>query len=176
MLQSLLIAFSTLIILLLMAGVLVFYYLHSLQHELKEYWDEVLDDLRFRLDKIPNLIETVKIFTSDQDKLISETVALRAESWQLQFPDRQKVYKELAVSEKIKALFGLQKQYPDLNKDTNFLSLKTEFKELSIQTEKSSEKYNDMVRSHNKAADALILKPFMLLFRFARKPIFEYEG
>jgi LemA protein len=176
MLTSFLIAFCTLFILIIMGGILAFYYFYSAESELNDYWLTLLDDLHLRLDKIPNLLETVKALVPVQEDSINELIRLRGESWKLQKADRDKVYKELAVSEKLHSIFALAEQFPALEKDTNFLALKMEFKELNAGIEKSAEIYNERVRRYNKMADMIFLRPLLLIFRFSRRAIFEYEA
>jgi|WetSurMetagenome_2_1015567.scaffolds.fasta_scaffold172968_2 hypothetical protein len=176
MLTNFLIAFSTLLILLLMSGILAFYYFRSVNSALEDDWQIVLDNLHLRLDKIPNLIETVKMFAPGQEKAVSEIVRLREESWPMRKADRAKVHKELAVSERLRAFFDLPGKFPELGKDTNFLSLRTEFKQLNAAIEKSADVYNDGVRKYNKMVELIFFRPLTLVFHFSGKPVFEYEG
>jgi hypothetical protein len=174
-LTTILIAFSTLLILLLMAGTFAFFYFRSLLAELNEYWLLVLDDLSLRLDKIPNLLETVKSLTSGEEKLISQIIELRGQSRPMEKADAAKVRGELAVSQQLRVVWSLPKQFPELNRDTNFLALKTEFKELNGEIEKSADEYNQRVRKYNKTAGLIFLRPVAAVFRFDAKQVFEYE-
>jgi hypothetical protein len=158
-----------------MAGTFAYFYFRSLTAELNDYWLLVLDDLHLRLDKIPNLLETVKSLTSSQDKLISRIIDLRAKSRPMEKADAAKVGEELAISEHLRAIWNLPGQFPELNRDTNFLAIKNEFKELDEEIEKSSDEYNERVRKYNNKAGLFFLQPVAAVFRFGRKTIFEYE-
>lgn len=175
MTQPFLIAFFTVLILLIMGGTFLFFYLRSLRHELAEYWDTALDNLRLRLDKIPNLLETVRGLIVGQDKLIGELAELRSASWPMETASKDKVHKELIVSERLKAAWDLAQQFPELNRDTNFLALKMEFKDCAREIERALDAYNERVRHYNKAVRFLPWRPFVLLFRFSNLPIFEFE-
>lgn len=173
--NSVIILVSTVVILLLMVGVLVFFYLRSLTLELNDYWLVVFDNLNLRLDKMPNLLETVKCFTMGQEKLIDNAVRVRAESRRMVKTDRFKIQKELDVSVLLRALLDLPKQFPDLGRDTNFLELKMEFKDLNVAIEKVADVYNEKVRKYNKTVGGIIL-PFAMICGFRKQNIFEYEA
>jgi LemA protein len=175
MMQSVIISVFSIIILLVMAGSFVYFYLRSIQSEMIEDWHAILDNLRYRLDKIPNLIEIIKNFAPEQDQAISEIIKLRADCWPMSRADKSRVHMELAVSEAINNLISLSKQFPDMAKDTNFLSLKTELKELGGQVESLTEKYNNNVRKYNNIRGSVFLLPFVTLLRFPNVSIFEYE-
>jgi hypothetical protein len=176
MLNSVIILVSTVLILLLMAGVLLFFYLRSLTLELNDYWLVVLDNLNLRLDKIPNFLETAKRFTTGQEKLIDDVIRARDESRKLVKTDRFKIQKELDISALLRALLDLQKQFPEFGRDTNFLELKMEFKDLNIAIEKVADVYNEKVRKYNKTFDGFFVLPFAIVFGFRKQNIFEYEA
>jgi len=174
--QSILTAFFTLLILLLMAGTFLFFYFRGLLHEVNEKWDTVLDNLRLRLDKIPNLVETVRKLAPGQEELVSELITLREGSWPLAESGKNKVNRELEISEKLGNVWKLHGQFPELEKDTNYLSLKSEFKEISKEIENALEVYNDEVRVFNKSVGNIFMRPFAVLLKFSRLPVFEFEA
>ena len=158
-----------------MAGTFLFFYFRSLENELTREWEIVLDSLRLRLDKIPNLLETVRSLAAGQEKLVEELVKLRAASWPMEESGRTKVQNELVISEKLKAVWAMAGKFPDLARDTNFLALRTEFKEIGQEIENEVEAYNKRVRKHNKRVRFILFLPFSLLFRFKKAPVFEFE-
>lgn len=174
--QSILTAFFTLLILLLMAGTFLFFYFRGLLHEVNEKWETVLDNLRLRLDKIPNLVETVRALAPGQEELAAELVRLRAGSWPMAEAGKAKVHRELEISGKLNDIWNLHSQFPGLEKDTNYLSLKNEFKEVSKEIENALEVYNDEVRVFNKSVGNIFMRPFAVLLKFSRLPVFEFEA
>lgn len=174
--QSVLVAIFTFIVLLVMAGTFLFFYFRSLRHELAEKWELVLDNLHLRLDKIPNLVESVRALAPGQEQLVDSLVQLRSASWPIVDAGKNKVHKELEISEKLNQVWELHKLFPGLEKDTNYLGLKSEFKEVSREIEKTLEGYNAQVRSYNKSAGNFLVAPFARIFRIQRLPVFEFEG
>lgn len=176
MLQSFIIVILTAVILVLMAGAFLYIYFHGLRYELSQQWQLVLDNLRLRLDKIPNLIETVNIFVKGEEKLLSDFAKIRSSSWPMDKSGKNKVQKDMAITSNLHAVWSLAAKFPELARDTNFLALRTEFKEISGEIEKSIDIYNNEVRKYNKRVMFIIFLPFSLLFRFAKEPVFEFEA
>jgi LemA protein len=175
MTDSIIIIVATVAVLLLMAGAFLYIYFRSIRHELDREWQVVLDDLRLRLDMIPNLIETIRQFAPQEKKAINELVKLRSECWPMEKADKLKVQKELAVTTRLRELRTLANKYPELSRDTNFLALGTEFKEVGGEIENSVENYNNRVRRYNRKVRFILFLPVSLLFGFPKMPVFEFE-
>lgn len=155
--------------------VFVYFYFMSLREEIREYWFLVLIKLRIRLDKIPNLIETLRTSTEGQDALINELVSARAETWPIRKAGKDRVHAELGISNKLHEVWKVGKQFEDLKKNTNYLALKMEFKEIGKEIEEMGAIYNNKVRNFNKIVGIVGLKQLLGLMRFKKLPIFEFE-
>ncbi len=166
---------STLIIgifsfLILAAIALLFLYLHlkSVRDEIKAYWKTILDKMRIRDDMVPNLIETVRKYTKDEEKILNELTALRAKSWPMEKADGQKVNAELSLTDDLRAVWKLPQKVPALNLDTNFLSLKKDFHDLGKEIDGMVDVYNKKIRSFNGQVG-------FALMGMNKFPIFEFE-
>jgi LemA protein len=173
--DSVIIIVATAVVLLLMAAAFVYIWFRSIRHELENEWRVVLDDLRLRLDKIPNLIETVRRFAPEEKKAVAELIKLRCDSWPMEEADKFKVQKELLISARLKELWAIEKKQPELARDTNYLSLKTEFKESAAEIESAILNYNDRVRRYNRRVRFIFFLPLSLIFGFRKMPVFEFE-
>ncbi|HLG25610.1 MAG TPA: LemA family protein [Candidatus Gracilibacteria bacterium] len=173
--QSFLVAIFSTVFLLLVAGAFLFIYFRSQLHEVDEIWSELLDKLRLRLDKIPNLIETLRAFTTGQDNYFAELIKLRASTWPLEHADKKRVHAELDVSDKLRFAWELQQKFPELGKDTNFLSLHTDFRSVSKEIDSTSHRYNERARRFNRQSGFPLIKPFLLILGFRKLQIFEFE-
>lgn len=176
MTQQLIIIILSAVVLLIMAATLLFIYFRSLRHELLLNWQLVLDNLRLRLDKIPNLLETVRAFAPGEEKLIAELIRLRGTNWPAEDADKSKISAELAVSMKLKEVMALSKKYPEMGRDTNFMAMKTEFKEINAEIEKSVEFHNKRISRYNGIVGFFLFLPFSLLMRFPKMPAFVFEA
>jgi len=174
--QQLIIIVLSAAVLLIMAATLLFIYFRSLRHELLLNWQLVLDNLRLRLDKIPTLLETVRAFAPGEEKLITELIKLRGADWPAEDADKTKISNELAVSMKLKEVLALSKKYPELGRDTNFMAMKTEFKEINAEIEKNVEFHNKRIARYNGIIRFFLFLPLSLLMGFPKMPAFVFES
>lgn len=157
-----------------LALIFIYFLFKSFRADCEEYYQLLLQKLGVRLDKIPNLVETVRHHLSGHEQLLADLVALRANTWPLSNV-KKRVHAELDVSGLVHKVWGLAAESRELERDTNFLALKMEFKEISKELEKMSEFYNQKVRNYNKIAGVFPLAPVLKLMRFGRMNIFEFE-
>jgi LemA protein len=136
----------------------------------------LLKRMRKRLDKIPNLIETVRSRSSGQDQLINELINLRSSTWLMNKPTKNNVQNQLKITEDIHRIWSLTKQFPELNRETNFLALKMEFKQIGDEIEKHLDAYNKKVRKYNKITGFIFFLPLIFAFRLGKMYIFEFES
>ncbi len=163
------------LVLLLVGVVFLFFHMKSLRGEVESAWLNLLDRLNVRLDKIPNLIETLRRLTEGQEKLFESMIDLREKSWPLDQPDKERVHAELAVAGVLHQTWELSGKYEELKKDTNFLELRTEFKDTAKEIDDLTNIYNKKARHYNKSREFLLFKPFLLVLGFKRLPILEFE-
>jgi len=176
MTNNFIMAVLTIVFLIIFGAVFLFFYFRSIKSEIDEYWLLVLQKLRLRLDKIPALVETVRNLTGISQEEINELIKLRSAGWPMNDNGKLKIHSELNISQKIHWIWDLAGKYPELKKDTNFLSLKGEFKELGAEIEKMLEIYNGKVRHYNKLRGFILLWPFMLVFKYGKLLAFEFEA
>lgn len=163
--------------LVLLAIALLFLYLHlkSVRDELRAYWNIVLDKMRIRDDMVPNLIETVRKYTKEEEKLFQEMIRLRSTSWPMEEADGHKVSAELSLTESLHAVWKIPQKISGLQHDTNFLSLKKDFHDLGKEIDGMVDIYNKRVRSFNRRVGFIILRPFFALVRLKKFHVFEFE-
>ena len=170
-----LIAILSVVSLLIMAGIFMFYHFRLLRADIISSWSEILIKLRKRLDKIPSLVETVRNNIDGEQVLIRDLIDLREKSWPMEKLGKELVQNELFITEKIHNVWGLVKHNEKLKDDIAFMALKTEFKEIGDEIDVMSHAYNDKVRKYNKSVGFIILKPFLSLMGFKKMRIFEFE-
>src|ERR1700677_3669368 len=101
----------------------------------KAAWSEVLNQYQRRTDLIPNLVETVKGYaTQEQDTFVKVTEA-RAKATQMQLPPdvtsnpeafREFEKNQAAVGGALGRLLAVSEKYPDLKSNQNFLALQSQ--------------------------------------------------
>jgi LemA protein len=160
----------------LIAFVFLYAYFFRSRKTVYEKWGALLSDLRRRLDMLPLLIEVIKKYTSDQhDGKFQEIIELRGNVWPVTGCDRNHIESEFEISEKIKFLFSLGRENEELNRDTDFLSLKNDFHEIAQKIDDLTNEYNNGVRSFNENILFKILGGLFRFFGFNKLLIFEFE-
>lgn len=156
-------------------------HMRSLRDDLNARWYNLLDKLQYRQDLVPNLIETVRLFTPKEklplhQALIQKTIDTRILAAKNSKPGSEKIIQEHDLSKEIEGLFALGQQYDDLGKSTNYLELKKEFKDIKTALQEMIVDYNFRVRHHN----SVVKRPYnvlpAVLMRFSKKHIFSLDG
>jgi LemA protein len=173
--QSLVIAIFSFAVLLLIALLFLYLHLRGVRDELVAYWKTILDKMRIRNDMIPNLIETIRKYTKNEEKLLMEMAQLRAKSWPMEKADVQKVNVELSLTHELHDVWKLPQKYSSLNVDTNFLSLKKDFHDLGKEIDGMVDVYNKKIRGFNGRIGFILVRPFFALMRLKKFPVFEFE-
>ena len=106
-----------------------------LDEEVKAAWSQVQNQYQRRADLIPNLVETVKGYaTQEQDTLVKVTEA-RAKATSMQIPkdilENPEAFKKFeqsqgALSSALGRLMVVSEKYPDLKSNQNFMALQSQ--------------------------------------------------
>ena len=107
----------------------------TLQEQAKASWSEVLNQYQRRADLIPNLVETVKGYASQESKVLTHVTEARAKATQVQIPPDiltnpeafQKFQEAQGVlTGALSKLLSITENYPDLKSNQNFLALQSQ--------------------------------------------------
>ena len=120
----------------------------TMEENIKGQWAQVENVLQRRSDLIPNLVNTVKGFAS-QEKDIFISIA----------ESRAKLSGAATIGDKIKAANGMSsalgrllvvvERYPDLKSNQNFMELQDELAGTENRITVERKRYNDSVRQYN---------------------------
>ncbi len=171
--ESVIVILVSVILLAGVAAVFLYFYFISIKQEVEAYYELMIQKAGVRLDKIPNLIETVRPFTDDAE-LIDKIISMRAGAWAMT-NKKKRIVAELDISSILHKLWEKAAGSTELQRNTNFLELKMEFKEIGKEIEDMGDIYNAKVRNYNKSLNFFLLKPFLSLMRFKKMVVFEFE-
>ena len=157
-------------------AIVAFRHLKQLKLAVLDQWELVDGDLRKRHDLLPNLIESVRIYSQAKEDLIEKIIEVRAKAAHEIANTVVKIELEHELSGLIKVALVLGKEFAELGRDTNFLELKTEIEDLAKNVELKVQKYNEMVRYYNGHRKLVFLLPIATIFNFKTLNIFEFEG
>ena len=150
-------------------------HLLGLRLRIREEWEVVDESLRKRHDMLPNLIETVRGYASNQESLLQDMIDKRTRAAKSYRASGGKIEYEYDLSKAIDRVLGLGKSFQELSKDTNFLGLRKEIDDLEGHIEEKSKNYNGMVRYYNKHRSWILLRPLAAIWGLKAENIFEVE-
>jgi LemA protein len=103
--------------------------------QIKAAWSEVLNQYQRRADLIPNLVETVRGYAKQEEKVLTEVTEARAKATQttlpadvLTNPQAFQAFEknQAALSGALGHLLAISESYPDLKSNQNFLALQSQ--------------------------------------------------
>ncbi len=115
---------------------------------IKEAWSGIDVQLKRRYDLIPNLVETVKGYSSHEKNLFQNITEARSKTMNTEIL-KEKAKGETQLSGMIKSLFAVAEAYPDLKANQNFLDLQKQLSEIEDQIQYARRYYNGVVRDYN---------------------------
>lgn len=128
------------------------------EEQAKAAWSQVLNQYQRRAELIPNLIETVKGFAAQEEKVLKEVVEARAKATSIQLPAdiltnpqafEQFQKAQSALSGALGRLIAVSERYPDLKSSQNFLTLQTQLEGTENRISVARRDYIQAVRLYN---------------------------
>src|SRR3954452_8492490 len=145
----------------------------------QESWRQVDVELNRRHDLIPNLVETVKGYaTQERTVLQSVTEARTAAVQTLQAQSAgvtQQAQAENNLGRALNGLFAVAENYPDLKSSQNFLALQQQLAETEDRIAAARRFYNGNVRALNTRVEAFPSSIIASTFNFAKADYFEVD-
>ncbi|MBI5280072.1 MAG: LemA family protein [Candidatus Solibacter usitatus] len=120
----------------------------TLQESVKASWAQVDVALQRRADLIPNLVETVKGFAS-QEKQIMESVANARSALLNARTPGEKIQANQGLDGAIGRLLMVAENYPNLKSNENFMRLQDELAGTENRIAVERRKYNEAVQKYN---------------------------
>ena len=126
--------------------------------EAKAKWSDVENQYQRRADLIPNLVETVKGYATQEREVLTQVTEARAKASQVKVdastvtdPARFKEFQDAqnALSGALGRLLVTVERYPDLKSNQNFLALQTQLEATENRIGAARRDYIDGVRAYN---------------------------
>lgn len=114
----------------------------------KTSWSEVDVQLERRADLIPNLVETVKGFTKEENSVYADIANARAGMLNAQTP-QAKIAANGQVESALGRLLLLTENYPQLRSSDQFMRLQDELAGTENRISVARRRYNDSLRDYN---------------------------
>ena len=124
----------------------------------KAAWAEVQNQYQRRADLIPNLVETVKGYATQEREVLTQVTEARASATQVKvdastITDPVQFQKFAAAQDQLSGVLGrlmmIQERYPDLKSNQNFLALQSQLEGTENRIAIARRDYNAAVQDYN---------------------------
>ena len=153
------------------------------QQNVEQSWAQVENQYQRRADLIPNLVNTVKGYSTHESETLEKVTLARAKATSITIDADNLTEENLAkfqaaqneLSQALKSLLAVTEAYPDLKANENFMNLQTQLEgtENRIATERM--RYTEAVRDYNTAIKKFPTTIYAGWFGFDPKPQFKAE-
>ncbi len=129
-----------------------------LEQDVNETWAQVQNVYQRRADLVPNLVETVRGFATQERTVLEEVTRARAAATGVQLPpqalsDPRAVERFQAAQRELSGALGrllvVVERYPDLKSNQNFLALQTQLEGTENRIAVERRRFNEAVRAYN---------------------------
>ena len=155
--------------------------LQQQDESVKAAWSEVVNQYQRRADLIPNLVNTVKGFAAQEQKVLIGVTEARARATSIQVtpevlnnPEQFQKY-QAAQGELTQALSRLMvvvERYPDLKSDQNFRDLQSQLEGTENRITVARNRYIQAVQQYNVTVRSFPVNLTAKMFDFQVKPNF----
>lgn len=166
---------GALVALLAVAGIVLYNRLVVLRNRVQNAWSQIDVQLKRRYDLIPNLVETVKGYTTHEAETLQKVTEARNMAMGAQSVKEQG-QAENALSSTLKTLFAVAEAYPDLKANQNFMMLQEELSGTESKIAYARQFYNDSVMSLNTAIQSFPANLVAGILGFTQQDYFEIEA
>jgi LemA protein len=159
--------------------------LQSADEQIKSAWSEVLNQYQRRADLVPNLVETVKAFATQEREVFTRVTEARARVGSIQatpelvdnpeaFARFQAAQGELAGA--LSRLLVVAENYPQLKSDANFRDLQAQLEGTENRIAVARNRYIKAVQDYNVTVRSFPSNLTAMVFGFKTKPNFTVEN
>jgi len=145
----------------------------------QESWRQIDVELRRRHDLIPNLVETVRGYATQERTVLQAVTEARSAAVQtMQTPSTgvaAQAQAETQLGRALGGLFAVAENYPDLKSSQNFLALQQQLSETEDRIAAGRRFYNGNVRALNTRVEAFPSSVVASMFHFGKAEYFEVD-
>jgi LemA protein len=137
-------------------------------------WAQVESQYQRRADLIPNLVETVKGFAAQEEKIFLEVTKYRSQ-WGAAKTQNEKMEAANGIDSAISRLLMVSENYPQLKSNENFLALQAQLEGTENRIAVERMRYNENVRDYNTRLKKMPGSIIAGMYGFEPKLYFEAE-
>ena len=151
----------------------------------KAAWSEVVNQYQRRADLIPNLVNTVKGFAAQEQKVLIGVTEARARATSIQVtpdvlndPEALKKFQAAQgeLTSALKSLIAISENYPQLKSDQNFRDLQAQLEGTENRITVARNRYIESVQAFNGTIRKFPVNLTAMMFSYGVKPNFTVEN
>src|ERR1700675_3539447 len=153
--------------------------------QIKSAWSEVLNQYQRRADLVPNLVNTVRGYAAQEERVLTEVTQARASVGSIQatpdlINDPQAFAKFQAAQSQLQSslsrLLLVAENYPQLKSDQNFRDLQAQLEGTENRIAVARNRYIKTVQEYNTTVRSFPTNLTAMLFKMDIKPNFSVEN
>jgi LemA protein len=151
----------------------------------KAAWSEVVNQYQRRADLIPNLVNTVKGYAAQEQKVLIGVTEARARATSIQVtpevlndPEALRKFQAAQgeLTNALKSLIAISENYPDLKSDQNFRDLQAQLEGTENRITVARNRYIESVQVFNGTVRKFPVNLTAMMFGYDVKPNFTVEN
>lgn len=154
------------------------------QQTVDEAWAQVENQYQRRADLIPNLVNTVKGYSTHESETLQKVIEARAKATSVTIDAENLNEETLAkyqqaqgeLSQALKSLLAVTEAYPDLKANENFMALQVQLEGTENRISTERKRYTEAVKNYNTAIKKFPTVIYAGWFGFDAKPQFKAEA
>src|SRR5437763_7456142 len=153
--------------------------------QIKSAWSEVLNQYQRRADLVPNLVNTVRGYAAQEERVLTEVTNARASVGSIKatpelINDPEAFAKFTAAQGQLQSalsrLLLVAENYPQLKSDQNFRDLQSQLEGTENRIAVARNRYIKSVQEYNVTVRSFPTTPTALLFQMDVRPNFAVEN
>ena len=144
------------------------------RNRVEEAWADIEVQLKRRYDLIPNLVNTVKGFATQESGVLERVTEARTRAMGAQTTEEH-AKDENMLSGTLKSLFAVAENYPDLKSNQNFLQMQNDLTDTENKIQAARRFYNGNVRDFNTKVEVFPTNLFASMLGFTKKVFFDID-
>ena len=159
--------------------------LQQQDEQIKSSWSEVLNQYQRRTDLVPNLVNTVKGYAAQEERVLTEVTNARASVGSIKATpelvnDPEAFAKFTAaqgqLTQALSRLLLVAENYPQLKSDQNFRDLQSQLEGTENRIAVARNRYIKAVQEYNVTVRSFPTNLTAMLFKMGVKPNFSVEN
>jgi len=159
--------------------------LQQQDEQIKSAWSEVLNQYQRRADLVPNLVNTVKGYAAQEERVLTEVTNARASVGSIKatpelINDPEAFAKFTAAQNQLQSalsrLLVVSENYPQLKSDQNFRDLQSQLEGTENRIAVARNRYIKTVQDYNTTVRSFPTNLTAMLFKMNVKPNFSVEN